>query len=233
MKTPLAEKNRKTPRPSRPGGALCNQDGMVLISALLIVTAASLIAVGLAGDTATDFKITGNRRVHQQNFYLADGGVNLGVQIARDYVLNHDEGIVDPATDYPSTGAIALNDDGTLYMKDFTMNAAHVIDDMNDFDGSDNELDGTDPDNTANPPDIRFDLLSSPSASAADATVSLDLDLLARDAWGDVKFATGYDDPAGNKWVYYYNIRARATDLRRDTPTRPHAELATVYAVLK
>ncbi len=230
----LYTRTEKLPRRvSDPGKALRNQDGMILVSALLIVAATSLIAVSLARDTSTDFKISGNRRIHQQNFYLADGGVNLGVQIARDYVLNHDEGIVDPETDYPSTGVISLNDDGTLYMKGFTMDADHIIADMNDFDGSDNDLDGTDPEETVNPPDIQFDLIESASSTDAESTVTLDLDLLAKDAWGDVKFATGYDDPAGNKWVYYYNISARATDMHRDAPSRPKTELATVYAVLK
>jgi len=213
---------------------LHGQDGMILVSALFIVAAASLIAVSLAGDTATDFRISGNRRVHQQNFYLADGGVNLGVQVARDFVLNRDEGLVEPADDYPSYGTFALNGDGTLYMRDFTMDADHVLDDMNGFTGSDNEVDGTDPSHPDYTPDIRFDLVATSSSTDPESTVTLDLDLLSRDAWGDVKFATGYDDPAGNKWVYYYNIQARATDVRRDEAhRRPQTEMATVYAVLK
>lgn len=212
----------------RPG-----QDGMILVSALFIVAAASLIAVGLASDTTTDFRIAGNRRVHQQNFYLADGGLNLGVQVARDFILNRDEGLVEPAEDYPSSGTIALNDDGTLYMRDFTMDADHVIDDLDGTLGEDNALDGTDPDNTAAPPDIRFDLVSSSSSSEPETTITMDLDLLARDAWGDIKFATGYDDPAANRWVYYYKIHARATDSRRSAYPPPHTDIATVYAVLK
>ena len=209
------------------------QSGMILVSALLLLAATSLIAVGLAADTTTDFQVAGNRRVQQQTFYMADGAVNLGVQVTRDFVLNWDEGLVDPQEDYPGAGVLSLSDDGTLYMKNFSMNAAHVIDDINGYTANDNDLDGTDPNELGNPADVRFDLIRDSSEGSADTAITMDLDLLAKDPWGDVKFATGYDDPVGNKWVYYYNIRARATDVSRSDSCEPNSELATVYAVLK
>ncbi len=206
---------------------------MILVSALLILAATSLIAVGLARDTATDFQVAANRRVQQQTFYLADGGVNLGVQVARDFVLNEDEGMVNPAADYPSTGEYPLTDDGSLYMKGFTMSASHIIDDLSGYSENDNAEDDTDPNNVTYPPDIRFDLVKSASGVDTETEITLDLDLLSKDPWGDIKFATGYDDPVSNKWVYYYSIRARATDSSGRNGSEPNAELATVYAVLK
>jgi len=214
------------------GRTLAREHGMVLLSALLLLAATSLIAVGLASDTATDFQVAGNRRIQHQAFFLADGGVNLGVQITRDFVLNRDEGIVDPETDYPGSGTLSLSSDNSLYMKNFQMDAAHVLDDLSGYSLNDNLLDGTDPEQVTNPADVRFDLVTTPGAANPMATITLDLDLLARDPWGDIKFATGYDDPVANKWVYYYDVRARATDRTRPD-TDPHAELATVYAVLK
>ena len=221
-------KNRRTRRVDRG-----RQSGMILISALLLLAATSLIAVGLARDTSTDFQVAGNRRVQQRTFYMADGAVNLGVQVTRDFVLNRDEGLVDPEGDYPGTGMISLSDDGNLYMKNFSMDAAHVVDDIHGYNANDNNVDGTDPNDLDNPADVRFDLVEGTAEGNADTTITLDLDLLSKDPWGDVKFATGYDDPVGNKWVYYYNIRARATDVSRNDSSEPNAELATVYAVLK
>ena len=57
-------------------GTLAGQEGMVLLSTLLILSAVSLIAVGMSGDTTTALQVAGNRRLTQQAFHLADGGAD-------------------------------------------------------------------------------------------------------------------------------------------------------------
>ena len=136
---------------------------------------------------------------------------------------------MDPETDYPLSGTVALNADGTFVMENFTMDAVHVVDDLYGFEGNDNDRDGTDPESTDPAPDILFDLVQIEPESTLRTRVALDLDLLGREPYGDIKFASGYDDPASNKWVYFFNVSSRATDQRgQDPASRPNAEVDDV-----
>jgi len=228
------QKKKHIPTYTKPFAVSKRQDGMALISALYVLAAVALLAAGMASDTMTDFKIAGNRRIHQQVFYLADGGLNIGVQIVRDIVWNQDDGIVNPEMDYPHDESVALNADRTLYMENFSMDVNHIIEDLYGFEGNDNETDGTDPESIDPRPDIMFDLVQYDPESTIRTKIALDLDLLGKKPWGDIKFATGYDDPASNKWIYFFNVSSRATDMRDEhAAARPKAEVSTVYAVLK
>ena len=156
------------------------------------------------------------------------------MQIVRDIVLNQDEGLVDPEADYPLEGTVALNEAGTFTLEDFTMDPNHIVNDLYGFEGNDNDTDGTDPEVTNPTPDIMFDLVQHDPKASVRTRVALDLDLLGKQPYGDIKFATGYDDPASNKWVYFFNVSSRATDMRGGVGVaHPSAEVSSVYGVLK
>ncbi len=65
---------------------LKEQQGMVLLSSLLILTAISLIAVGMSVDTTTELKSAGNWQIHNKEINIAEGALDIGIAILRDHL---------------------------------------------------------------------------------------------------------------------------------------------------
>jgi hypothetical protein len=212
---------------------LAGQEGMVLLSTLLVLSAVSLVAVGMSGDTTTALQVAGNRRVSQQNFHLADGGTDLGVHVLLDYLYPD---AVDPDTDFP------LYDDnisligGNLDMTHFRTDA-NLLSDIKGYPGNDNE-DDMDLENMAlYPPDISFDLVAASGLPYSDASVYVDVDRLKAKylVGSSIEFAAGYEGigkgaGAGSVAVFY-GIRSRAATTvdAGDPQPRIHGQVGTVY----
>lgn len=200
---------------------LARQDGMVLISALLILASVSLIALGMSSDTTSDVRVAGNRKQIEQTFHLADGAADFGVQV----ILDHMDDAVDPEEDYPDTSTFTLVD-GKLYLENFRMDA-DVYADIQGYTENDNEAD---PGNGR--PDVAFSLTASSETTFAATDVTIDIDRLGAQylAGSSMEFAAGYEGVgkgagAGSVAVY----------LAVHTLTNPQAnpaltsEVTTVY----
>jgi hypothetical protein len=206
---------------------------MVLLSTLLILSAVSLVAVGMSGDTTTALQVAGNRRITEQHFHLADGGADLGVHVVLDYLYPD---AVDPDTDFPVYDDSISLIDGSLAMTHFQTDPG-LLSDIKGYPGNDNQED-MDIENLAlYPPDISFDLTADSSLPYSDATVLVDVDRLkAKYLHGSsIEFAAGYEGigkgaGAGSVAVYY-GIRSRAatTVVDGDPQPRIHGQVGTVY----
>jgi len=222
-------------RENRPSltSVLAGQEGMVLLSTLMILSAVSLVAVGMSGDTTTALQVAGNRRISEQHFHLADGGADLGVHVVLDYLYPD---AVDPDTDFP------LYDDnislipGNLDMTHFQTDP-NLLSDIKGYPGNDND-DDMDIENLAlYPPDISFDLTAGSGLPYSDATVFVDVDRLKANYLhgSSIEFAAGYEGigkgaGAGSVAVYY-GIRSRAATTVADGDPQPriHGQVGTVY----
>ena len=212
---------------------LAGQEGMVLLSTLLVLSAVSLVAVGMSGDTTTALQVAGNRRVSQQHFHLADGGSDLGVHVVLDYLYPD---AVDPDTDFPLYGDSISLIDGNLTMTHFQTDP-NLLSDIKGYPGNDND-DDMDLENLAlYPPDISFELAAASGLPYSDATVYVDVDRLKAKylVGSSIEFAAGYEGigkgaGAGSVAVYY-GIRSRAatTVAAGDPQPRIHGQVGTVY----
>jgi hypothetical protein len=198
---------------------LKGEQGMVLISSLLILAAVSLMAFGLAGDATTEVRIAGNRRFYQQAFNLSDGGTNVGTHVLLDHLYD----AVDPETDYPGDGEIPLIE-GSLYMSHFVMDP-NILADIKGFSDNDN---AQDPGNGK--PDVSFDLSSkSGGGNPDDSTIIVDIDHLKAKllAGSSIEFAAGYEGVgkgagAGSVAIYYAVSSSTAVNSAK-------SEVVTVY----
>jgi hypothetical protein len=187
-----------------------NERGMALFSALIILAAVSLLAVGLTGDNATSLRIAGNRKVQQQTFELADGGANLGVQVLLDHLYPD---LADPATDYPDPDATVALVPGELSLTHFHRDP-NLLKDIQGYEGNDN---ADDPENGA--ADISFDLHPTPDAGLpyAEATQTVDIDRLRASylSGSSIEFAAGYEGvgkgAAAGSVAVVYQIRSIAS----------------------
>lgn len=200
---------------------LAQEDGMVLISALLILASVSLIALGMSSDTASDVRIAGNRKQIEQAFHLADGAADMGVQV----ILDHMDDAVDPEEDYPDSSTFTLLD-GKLYLENFSMDA-DIYADIQGYPENDNEAD---PGNGR--PDVAFALTAPSGTTFAATNVSIDIDRLGADyvAGSSIEFAAGYEGVgkgagAGSVAVYLA-IHSRTNPQANAALT---SEVTTVY----
>ncbi len=69
------------PLPLPPGG---NEEGFVLIVAMLMLLVISLIGVFMSNSTTTEVAISGNERHSQELFYRADAGINAVIAESTD-----------------------------------------------------------------------------------------------------------------------------------------------------
>jgi hypothetical protein len=174
--------------------SVAGQEGMVLISSLLILASVSLIAFGLAGDSTTELRIANNRRLDEQTFTVSDGGANIGVQV----ILDHLYEAVDPSTDYPGDGEIPLMS-GSLYLRHFAIDT-NLLADIKGYPGNDNADDPypvtySYPPSYVHPPDVSFELASEAGAAKPDSAVMVDIDRLQAKlmAGSSIEFAAGYE----------------------------------------
>jgi hypothetical protein len=214
-------------------GVLTGREGMVLLSTLLILAAVSLVAVGMSGDTSTSLQIAGNRRVSQQNFHLADGGVDVGVQVLLDYLYPD---AVDPDADFPAYDDTISLMGGKLTMTHFRTDA-NIMLDIKGYSGNDNEHD-PDFDNLAlYPADISFDLIPASGLPLSNSTVYVDIDRLSAKylVGSSIEFASGYEGigkgaGAGSVAVYYgVEARGATTVDAADPQPRIYGQVGTVY----
>ena len=209
-----------------PYRCLKQQDGMALVSALMILAAVSLMAVGMSGDASTEPKISGNKKQHQQAFNLADGGADIGVHALLDHIYYE---VVDPSNDYPQSGDIIPLVPGYINMKYFGIDQ-DLEADIYGYDDSDNL---SDPANGY--PDISFELVATDSQLPfKDSTVHIDIDRLREKilAGSSIAFAAGYEGvgqgAAGGSVAVFYGVRAEAfpTD---SASASASSEIAVVY----
>ena len=58
-----------------------NEEGFVLVSALLIMLVLTIIGIAANRNTSTELLIAGNDRTHKQTFYEADGGTEFAAEV--------------------------------------------------------------------------------------------------------------------------------------------------------
>jgi hypothetical protein len=212
---------------------LAGQDGMVLISTLLVLSAVALVAVGMSGDTTTALQVAGNRRTSQQDFQIADGGTDLGAHVILDYLYPD---AVDPDTDFPAYDDNISLIDGKLYMTHFKTDP-NLMADIKGYPGNDNQNDPDLANLALYPADISYELTAGSGLPFSDSTVYIDVDRLKAKylAGSSIEFAAGYEGVgkgagAGSVAVYY-GIRSRgATTVDAGDP-QPciHSQVGTVY----
>ena len=59
---------------------LKNEEGSVLLVAIMILTLLTLIGFAATNTTSIEISISGNEKVYKQNFYMADGAVREAIQ---------------------------------------------------------------------------------------------------------------------------------------------------------
>jgi hypothetical protein len=214
---------KKNGKPIHLPSVLGRQDGMVLFSTLLILLSVSLIAVGMSNDTASDVRISGNRRMIEQSFQLADGATNLGVQV----LLDHLDDAVNPGEDYPSPGATFSLVGGKLFLENLQLDE-EVYADIQGYEENDNEAD---PENGS--ADISFRLTAPSESHFGTTEVVVDIDRLGSSylPGSSIEFAGGYEGVgkgagAGSVAVYYA-VRAQAKPQQANLELE--SEVTTVY----
>ncbi len=212
---------------------LGGQEGLVLLSTLLILSAVSLVAVGMSGDTTTALQIAGNRRLAQQSFHLADGGADIGTHVVLDYLYPD---AVDPNSDFPLYDDVVTLMGGKLQMTHFRTDA-NIMADIKGYPTNDNQQDPDLQDLAAYPADLSFDLLPGSGIPFEDSTVLVDVDRLKAKylVGSSIEFAAGYEGigkgaGAGSVAVFY-GIRSRAagTVAAGDPQPSIHGQIGTVY----
>lgn len=58
-----------------------NEEGFVLVTALLIMLVLTIIGIAANRNTSTELQIAGNDRTHKQTFYEADGGTEFAAEV--------------------------------------------------------------------------------------------------------------------------------------------------------
>lgn len=58
-----------------------NEEGFVLVTALLIMLVLTIIGIAANRNTSTELLIAGNDRTHKQTFYEADGGTEFAAEV--------------------------------------------------------------------------------------------------------------------------------------------------------
>ena len=58
-----------------------NEEGFVLITALMIMVVLTVIGIAATFNTTTELQIAGNDRIHKDTFYEADGGTEFAAEI--------------------------------------------------------------------------------------------------------------------------------------------------------
>lgn len=61
-----------------------NENGFVLIGALLIMTVLVLIGISATTSSILDLQISGSDRIHKETFYQADGGTQVSVRLIEE-----------------------------------------------------------------------------------------------------------------------------------------------------
>ena len=62
-------------------GSENNEEGFVLIVALVIMLVLTIIGIAANRNTTTELQIAGNDRAHKETFYIADGGTEIASEI--------------------------------------------------------------------------------------------------------------------------------------------------------
>lgn len=60
---------------------LGNEDGMLLITSLLVLVLLTIIGVSMTSDSVIELNIAGNDRLHKETFYEADGGTEWSHEV--------------------------------------------------------------------------------------------------------------------------------------------------------
>lgn len=118
-----------------------NEDGFVLVLALIFLVVLSLLVVAGVRMTTTELKIAGNERIGKVNFYNAEAAAYEGVQ--RNLNKSNPENLLPGHSDFSS------DDDPELQV---------VVDETNDMANLDQDGDGeVDPAAASDLPSIVFD----------------------------------------------------------------------------
>ena len=83
---------------------LKNEEGSVIIMALIILVALTMIGIVSTDNTVVELQIVRNETIYRQNFYRAESAVIDGAQVMEDRTLT-----MPPSTPWIQTKATALN----------------------------------------------------------------------------------------------------------------------------
>ncbi len=187
---------------------LNDNQGMVLMSSLLILSAISLIAVGMSVDTTTDLKTAGNWQIHNKEINLAEGALDIGIAILRDHL--EDEIVLIAKDFYPQAGETYSLITGTTMSK-------FIIDADIDTDIEPNPDKKISEENLADPaneePDISF-YLDQDIGPSANIWIDVDYFDTIRLSGMSTEFAAGYsggsNTEGGGQVVHLLQITAYA-----------------------
>lgn len=76
-----------------------NEDGFVLVTALLIMLVLTIIGIAANRNTSTELMIAGNDRTHKQTFYEADGGTEFAAEVLEQNIACIDFDSSGPGSD--------------------------------------------------------------------------------------------------------------------------------------
>lgn len=101
-----------------------NQQGMALISALVMLVMLSLMAIGLSMDSSMNVRIAGYQRLKAMSFGFAESGLMASSDILRDNIYDagwdNSSGVPQQypnlSGDYPAGGTVNILGDGVFYM---------------------------------------------------------------------------------------------------------------------
>lgn len=107
------------PRISSPNPT--DEQGFILVAALMILLVLSLIGIAINRNTTTELKIAANDKVHKQTFYHADGGTEFAAEIIEQNIACIDfaaggDGVLD--SDLDGDGNNELTIDGNIVVDD-------------------------------------------------------------------------------------------------------------------
>jgi hypothetical protein len=105
------------------GLTVLDQQGMALVSALLMLLVLSLMAIALSMDSSMNVRIAGYQRLKAQSFSFADSGLRASTDLLEDniYEVGWDNAVpfqYPNLTNYAPPGDIQIVDDGVFYMDD-------------------------------------------------------------------------------------------------------------------
>lgn len=65
---------------------LVNQDGYVLVLAMMMLLVLTLLGIAATNTTTTELMIAGNDTLHKKTFYLADGGTEIAASVLEENI---------------------------------------------------------------------------------------------------------------------------------------------------
>lgn len=172
-----------------------NEEGFVLILAMVIMLVLTLIGISANRNTTTELKIAGNDRTFKETFYVADGGTEVASE-----VLEQNLACITGFTTNPLDGMVQVEANRLNFWRN---SWEYWHDEVEDDDGDDNTVDsGTRPDGMTideyyrlfYPSDSYRDMYFPPGYAAGDPHTNLVAEGVTRLTTGAaIQMAAGYE----------------------------------------